>query len=198
MFGVPPTDWRRPYPRTGGPSGLPPPSSGPPSRLARLLGVGPDGSGRPPGPAGWLIPRTVVGLALWSLLLAIVLGVVAAFAFAASQARITEKEQAQLGRSRTPGEAASPGPSPSPSPSPRDPVAELAASAGRSVLVVEDFDPSGTTTTGSGFVLQATPSDIWVVTSYSLVRAARTADRPVKVRLPNFQRFDGSIRSSDP
>ncbi|HEY8202014.1 MAG TPA: hypothetical protein VII47_11745, partial [Actinomycetota bacterium] len=160
--------------------------------------MGPGGLGRPPGPAGWLIPQTIVGLALWSLVLATVLGVVAAFVFAASQARIAEKEQAQLGRSRTPGEAASPGPSPSPSPSPKDPATELAASAGRSVVVVEDPDPSGTTMTGSGFVLQATPSDIWVITSYTLVRAARSADRPVKVRLSNFQRLDGSIRSSDP
>jgi S1-C subfamily serine protease len=201
MFGVSPTDWRRPFPRTGGPAGLPPPSSGPPSRLARVLGVGLDragGVGRPPGPAGWLVPRTIVGLAVWSLLLATILGVVVALGFAASQARISQKEQAALGRSRTPGEAAPPGPSPSPGPSPKDPLTELVASAGRSVVVVEDFDPSGATTAGSGFVLQATPSDIWVVTSYSLVRAAKTADRTVKVRLPNFQRLDGSIRSSDP
>jgi hypothetical protein len=197
MFGVPPTDWRRPFPRTGPPD-LPPPHSGPPSRLARVLGVGPGGSGRPEGPAGWLVPRTIVGLAVWSLLLATILGVTVALGFAASQARISEKEQMALSRSRTPGESASPLPAPSPSPSPKDPLTELVASAGRSVVVVEDSDPSGTTTTGSGFVLQATPSDIWVITSYTLVRAAKTADRPVKVRLTNFQRLDGSIRSSDP
>jgi hypothetical protein len=143
-----------------------------------------------------------VGLAAWSLVLAAILGVVIAFGFAAGQARIAEKEQARLGQSHSPagdqGDVASPGPSVSPSPSPSDPLAELVGSVGRSVVVVEDSDPSGTATSGSGFVLQATPQDIWVITSYTVVGGARTAGRPVKIRLPNFQRLDGSIKSSDP
>jgi hypothetical protein len=199
MFVVPPSDWRRPYPRPERRPGFPPPGSGsqgPPSRLARVLGVG-YGPGRPPGLAGWLVPRTVVGLAAWLVLIAAILGVVVAFGFAATQARIAEREQAVLGRERTPGEAASRGASPSPTPTPKDPVTALVASAGRSVVVVEDADPSGTTTTGTGFVLQATPSDIWVVTSLSLVRGAQTGDRPVKVRLSSFQRFNASIKSTD-
>ena len=205
MFAVPPADWRRAYPRPDGRRGFPVPDPGsyaPPTRLGRLLGVGPGGSGRPPDPAGRLIPRTVVGLAAWSLVLAAVLGVVIALGFAASQARIAEREQARLGQSRGPagdqGDVASPAPSVSPSPSPSDPLAELVGTVGRSVVVVEDFDPSGTGTSGSGFVLQATPRDIWVITSYTVVRGARTAGRPVKIRLPNFQRLDGSVRSSDP
>lgn len=198
MFVVSPTDWRRPFPRPDGRPGFLPPgpgSQGPPSRLARLLGVG-YGPGRPPGLAGWLVPRTLVGLAVWLVLVAAILGVVVAFGFAATQARIAEKEQAALGRARSPGAAVSPEPTPSPSPA-KDPLSELVASAGRSVVVVEDADPSGTTTTGTGFVLQSTPTDIWVITSNSLVRAAQTADRRVKVRLSSFQRFDALIKSSD-
>jgi S1-C subfamily serine protease len=166
-----------------------------------LLGVG--SPNRPPGLAGWLIPRTIVGLAAWALLFAAIAGVTIAFGFAARQASIAEKEQARLGKptgSQPDLDVPSPGPTPSvsPSPSPLDPLTQLVSAVGRSVVVVEDFDSSGGQATGAGFALQATPSELWVITSFSLVRAADAENRPVNVRLPNFQRLPGTVKSVDP
>lgn len=198
MVAVSPTDWRT-YPRPGRPSPQREPvSPGPQSRLAAFLGMGTDK--RRPGVAGWLIPRTIVGLAAWSLVLVSLIGVFVAFGFAAQQARIAEKEQARLGQAKTEQselDAVPPAAVATPSPAPADPITILIGSSGRSVVAVEDFDDQGGVTAGTGFVLQATPNDLWVVTSYSIVRAARAEGRPIKIRFPNFSRLDGDVRTVD-
>lgn len=198
MVVVSPTDWRT-YPRGRPTPPREPVSSVPASRLAQFLGIGSEH--RRPGVAGWLIPRTVVGLSAWSLVLVSLVGVVVAFGFAASQARIAEREQKVLGQAKTEQSefdaVPSPAPTASPSPVPTDPLTIVVGSAGRSVVAVEDFDDQGGVTAGTGFVLQATPTDLWVVTSYSIVRAAKAEGRSIKIRFPNFARLDGTVRTVD-
>jgi hypothetical protein len=80
---------------------------------------------------------------------------------------------------------------------PADPVARLVDSVNRSIVAVEDFNSEGGMSAGTGFVLQTTPSDAWVVTSYSLVRGARSEGREIQVRLSNYERFPGTVKSVD-
>lgn len=153
------------------------------------------------------MPRTVAGLAVWLLLVVALVGSSGALLFAFEQSRIAAGEQARLAKGRqvdrqqaegakggAPGEAQR---SPIRSPEPKDEAARVIDLVGPSIASIEDVDPGGNIIRGSGFVLQSSARDTWVLTNHHLVASAASGNRGVRVRLGNL-RLEGTVRSEDP
>ncbi|MGH2717831.1 MAG: trypsin-like peptidase domain-containing protein [Actinomycetota bacterium] len=140
---------------------------------------------------GYLLPKTVVGLALWLLIFALGASLSGVVFFVAYERKLTDvQNQVQSAKSQltqqlnnavtqlqnadkqiegggVTGTGASLGPV--------GQSARLLSQVGPSVAVVEGTSSSGARTSGSGFVLNSTTSQSWILTSYQLVAGSVAA-----------------------
>lgn len=138
-------------------------------------------------PSSFLLPRTVVGLALWLLIFALGAGLSGIVFFviyeqrlSALQTRITSVStqlHQQLNNAvsqlqQADKALAGAGVTGTGTSAPATQVNRLLAEVGPSLAVVEGTDASGAATSGSGFVLNSTPTQSWILTSYALVAGA--------------------------
>jgi len=133
----------------------------------------------------YVLPRTVVGLALWLLILAIGAGASGVVFFIAYERRLTELDAkitsvrtefeqrldaavAQLQQAdranQVTGTAGLLGQ-----------ANRLVAAVGPSVVTVQGTDATGARTSGSGFVMNSTASQSWLITNYHLVAGSIAA-----------------------
>jgi hypothetical protein len=138
---------------------------------------------------GYLLPRTVVGLALWLLIFALGASVSGVVFFVAYERRLTDVQnqmtsvrdqlQQQLNDAvtqlRNADKALASGGVTGTAAGPLGQSARLLTRVGPSMVVVEGTDASGARTSGSGFVLESKPNQAWVLTSYQLVAGSISA-----------------------
>lgn len=160
----------------------------------------------------FILPKTVAGLAVWILLLAVGMAAsgVAFFAFyqyrtaaleqkiddfaeqfdKEAKRRTTEFNQL-VQESKAEIETASRGVSRQ-----TNEVASLLSKAAPSIAYVLGKDAAGGPATASGFVVTSTPAESWIITNWRAVAGAAAAKTPVRVRVgPGEQ--DGQVWSWD-
>src|SRR5438132_14055322 len=134
---------------------------------------------------GYMLPKTVVGLALWLLIFAIGVGASGVVFFIAYERRLTELDTritalrtefeqrldaavAQLQQAdranQVTGTAGYLGQ-----------ANRLVATVGPSVVTVQGTDATGARTSGSGFIMNSTASQSWLITNYHLVAGSIAA-----------------------
>lgn len=136
---------------------------------------------------GHILPRTVVGLALWLLIFAIGAGTSGVVFFVAYERRVTGLEtriddlrsemNQKLSDAVTQLQNADKaiqggGVTGTGTAGPAAEAVRLLTQVGPSVAQVESTDASGARISGSGFVLNSTANQTWVLTSYHLVAGA--------------------------
>jgi len=126
----------------------------------------------------YVLPRTVVGLALWFLIFAVGAGASGVVFFIAYERRLTELDAritsvrtefeqrlddavAQLQQADRANQSGAAGP--------LGQANRLIAAVGPSVVTVQGTDATGARTSGSGFVMNSTASQSWLITNYHLV-----------------------------
>ena len=132
---------------------------------------------------GYLLPRTVVGLALWLLIFALGASISGVVFFVAYERRLVDLQN-QLGATRSELEqrlgdaitqlqnadkAIENGVSGTVGAGPVGAATALLTQDAPSVVTVQGTDMYGNRTSGSGFVLNSTATQSWVLTSYQLV-----------------------------
>lgn len=136
----------------------------------------------------YLLPKTVVGLALWLLIFALGAGVSGIVFFVIYEQRLTDLQN-QITSTRTQleqqlnnavtqlqdADKALAGGGVTGTSTPAGQANRLLAHVGPSLAVVEGLDANGAVTSGSGFVLNSDQYDSWILTSYQLV-AGEVAD----------------------
>jgi S1-C subfamily serine protease len=150
---------------------------------------------------GFILPKTVVGLALWLLIFALGASVSGVVFFVAYERRLTDI-QTQITSLRTQftqqlndavtqlqnaDKAMQGGVTGTALGGITGQSAKLLTEVGPSMVVVEGTDVTGARTSGSGFVLQSSANQSWVLTSYQLVAgsiAASQATSPVGFPAP--------------
>ena len=132
----------------------------------------------------YVLPRTVVGLALWLLIFAIGAGASGVVFFIAYERRLTELDAritsvktefeqrlddavAQLQQADRANQSGAAGP--------LGQANRLIAAVGPSVVTVQGTDATGARTSGSGFVMNSTASQSWLITNYHLVAGSIAA-----------------------
>ena len=152
--------------------------------------------GEPRDLLGFVLPRTVVGLALWLLIFALGAGASGVVFFVAYERRLTqldnrinsvrtELEQrlsdavTQLQQADKANQVTATGAA-----GPAGDANRLIATVGPSVGVVEGADATGARTSGSGFVLSSTANQSWLLTSYHLVAGSVAAAQGVTLTVP--------------
>lgn len=166
---------------------------------------------------GYLLPKTVVGLALWLLIFALGACLSGVVFFVAYERRLSDvQNQMQAVKSQltqqinnavnqlqnadkalegggVTGTGASLGPVGQSS--------RLLSEVGPSVVTVEGVASSGARTSGSGFVLNSTATESWVLTSYQLVAGsvadAQAAENDPSAPIPPPPRATVNIGGSD-
>src|ERR1700760_3564882 len=125
---------------------------------------------------GYLLPKTVVGLALWLLIFAVGVGASGVVFFVIYERRGTELD-ARMGAGGPPlggnidtvdaqrkiVERATAGGAGAAGGGPVGEITKLLTAVGPSVAVVQGIDASGARTSGSGFVLSSTSTQSWVL-----------------------------------
>lgn len=159
--------------------------------------------------AGFIMPRTVIGLAVWLLLIAVGAGLSGVIFFAVYQSRIGSLQQriadletsvenrfnsrlAQLEANQAakgPGQAGPEGDAAT--------ITALLDKVAPSIALVQGADAGGAPVSGSGFVMQSDVNQTWVLTNYRLVAGAATQKRQVTVRLGTAER-QADVASTDP
>ncbi|HWD08186.1 MAG TPA: serine protease [Actinomycetota bacterium] len=139
---------------------------------------------------GYLLPKTVVGLALWLLIFALGVCLSGVVFFVAYERRLSDVQNQlnsvrsqltqQLNDAVTQLQNADKaiqggGVTGTASLGPVGSSARLLAQIGPSVVVVEGMGSTGARTSGSGFVLNSTPSQSWILTSYQLIAGSVAA-----------------------
>ncbi|MEA2590840.1 MAG: putative serine protease PepD [Actinomycetota bacterium] len=139
----------------------------------------------------YVLPRTVVGLALWVLIFAIGAGASGVVFFIAYERRLTGLESritsvqsdfeqrladavAQLQQADRANAVTGTGAA--------GPVAQanrLIATVGPSLVTVQGTDAAGARTSGSGFVMNSTANQSWLITNYHLVAGSIAAAQGV-------------------
>ncbi|MGH2772320.1 MAG: trypsin-like peptidase domain-containing protein [Actinomycetota bacterium] len=162
---------------------------------------------------GMILPRTLAGIAVWLLLIAIgVAGSGVAF-YAFYQYRLGELEQKidrftedfekdfkarssefneVVKNSKADIEKASKGLGEQQI----NVVDQLLAKAAPSIAYVRGEDPLAAPTLGSGFAVSSKPNETWVLTSYRLVAGLAPRNAPAKVRLGDKE-FNGDVYTWD-
>lgn len=131
----------------------------------------------------YLLPRTVVGLALWLLIFALGASISGVVFFVAYERRLVDLQN-QIGATRSELEqrlndaitqlqnadkAIENGVSGTVGAGPAAAATAILTQDGPSVVTVQGTDMYGNRTSGSGFVLNSTATQSWVLTSYQLV-----------------------------
>jgi S1-C subfamily serine protease len=164
---------------------------------------------------GLMMPRTVVSLAIWILMFALGAGLSGLLFFAIyqgqlngveerlikSQQELSKKVEDRLRESGGGAGGSSEFKSSSLRPSPEDEsravLQELLGIVGPSLAVIEGIDAAGAPTTGSGFVINTTGDESWVLTNHHLVAGAIGDFKTVRVRLAGTQ-LPSEVYSADP
>ena len=147
---------------------------------------------------GYILPKTVVGLALWLLIFALGIGASGVVFFVAYERRLTEMES-RISSVRTElerklndavtrlenadranqGSVTGTGTA-----GPVIEVMRLLTSVGPSVAVVQGIDASGARTAGSGFVLSSTANQSWLLTGFHLLAGSVAASQAPATAAP--------------
>jgi hypothetical protein len=147
-----------------------------------------------------VMPKTVIGLAVWLLLMAVGAGLSGVILFALYQSRIGSLQQriavlednvekrfnarlAQLEANQ-----AAKGPGQGESESDAATITALLDKVAPSIALVQGTDAGGTPVSGSGFVMQSDANQTWLLTNHRLVAGAAAQKRPVTVRLGTAER----------
>jgi S1-C subfamily serine protease len=162
-----------------------------------------------------MMPRTVVSLAIWILMFALGAGLSGLIFFAIyqgqlngveerlikSQEELSRKVDQKLQQSGSAAEGSSEFKSSSVRPSAEDEsraiLQELLGIVGPSLAVIEGVDAAGAPTVGSGFVINNTGDEAWVLTNHHLVEGAIGEFKTVRVRLSGTQ-LQSEVYSADP
>lgn len=161
---------------------------------------------------GLMMPKTVVSLAIWIFMFGLGVGVAGLLLFIAyqgqvnalegrmieSQDRLAKKVNGRLDALEQSG----PAPAPSASLNVSGTASErlrndLIRSSAPAIVGISGMDNAGKATSGSGFVVNTTDTDSWVITNYSLVAGAAPGSGTVSVRLANSEVF-GQVYEVDP
>jgi S1-C subfamily serine protease len=154
---------------------------------------------------GLVVPKTVIGVAVWVLMIALGAAVSGLVFFGLYQQRVNRIEERFLGaeqriskrvdarlgeleRRLDAGQGATPG---------AEQAGRLAERVAPSIAQLEGLDPAGTPTVGSGFVVRSTAGESWILTNYRLVAGSVTGRKPVRVRVADADRAS-QVFSSDP
>lgn len=136
---------------------------------------------------GYVLPKTVVGLALWLLIFALGAGASGVVFFVAYERRLSDLDAkvtqmrselekkisdavTQLQQADRANQVTGTG-----AVGPAGDAARLIASVGPAVAIVEGADVAGAATSGSGFVMYSSANQSWLLTSYHLVAGSIAA-----------------------
>jgi S1-C subfamily serine protease len=192
-------------------SRYPPPQRGQGQRNPDLF------SQKPPDEMlGLMMPKTVVSLAIWLLMFALGAGLSGLLFFVIYQGQLNSveerliKSQQELSKKVDEGlresAAGTEGSSefkssslrkPTPEDESRVALEEVMGIVGPSLAVIEGLDSAGAPTTGSGFVINNTGDQSWILTNHHLVAGAIGDFKTVRVRLGGTQ-LPSEVYSSDP
>ncbi len=151
------------------------------------------------------MPKTVIGLAVWMLMIALGAALSGLVFFALYQQRVNRIEERFLGaeqritkrfdarleeleRRLDAGQGAT---------TAAGQAGKLAERVAPSIAQLEGLDPAGIPTVGSGFVVRSTAGESWILTNYHLVAGAVTGRKSVRVRVGDADRAS-QVFSSDP
>ncbi len=160
--------------------------------------------------AGFVMPKTVIGLAVWLLLIGVGAGLSGVIFFALYQSRIGSLQQriaeletsvekrfnARLAQLEAGQEAAKGAPGQG-AESDAATITALLDKVAPSIAFVRGTDAGNAPVSGSGFVMQSDANQTWVLTNYRLVAGAAAQKRQVTVRLGIAERR-ADVFSTDP
>jgi S1-C subfamily serine protease len=162
-----------------------------------------------------MMPRTVVSLAIWLLMFSLGVGLSGLLFFAIyqgqlngveerlikSQEELSRKVDQKLQQSGGGAEGSSEFKSSSVRPTAEDEsraiLEELLGIVGPSLAVIEGTDAAGAPTSGSGFVINTTGEELWILTNHHLVEGAIGNFKTVRVRISGTQ-LPSEVYSADP
>ncbi len=139
----------------------------------------------------YVLPKTVVGLALWLLIFALGAGASGVVFFVAYERRLTELDTrmtqirteleqklsdavTQLQQADRANQVTGTGTA-----GPAGEAARLIAAVGPAIAIVQGADASGARTSGTGFVMNSTANQSWLLTNYHLVAGSIAAAQAV-------------------